>query len=565
MLKRVVHNYSGSIPWNIVLTLLLASSGPVRLLALHNQDGAHDPSTIVKCGDTYWVFATGDGIYSMYSKDLVRWTTGKRVFPQSDPSWITTYAGGFDGTYWAPDCIYMNGMYYLYYSCSSWGSRNSAIGVATTMSLNPDDEDYGWTDLGRVVNSSDFVNYNCIDPAIFRGDDGRVWMSFGSHWDGIRIVELDSVSGKVKSTTQYPVAGAPSGNKSEASYVIRHGSHYYLFFNRGQCCSGLNSTYYIQVGRSDSPTGPYTDKNGKNLYAGGGTTVMSTSGRFIGPGCLAYYAEGGAEYVTYHYYDGERYGSATLGIARISWDEDEWPVISRDWIEDGTYNILNAGNSRGWDISGTGTDQDPVVQNPFDNSEHQQWNFESQGNGLYRISPAGNDLVVRIEDCSTATGAFLNIGTKQSDECELWWVERTGNGHYVFTSPNGNKVVEVPDGSSDADVRLETNYYTEETYQQWTMRDASWPLSIRKPGTGQDGIELFPNPAASGTFTIRLPEVRTGGAWEVRIYSVDGSSMFEHEYDKKNAIRVDTGLGPGIYLVNLKCGSEHYYDKLIFQ
>jgi hypothetical protein len=42
--------------------------------------GIHDPSSIVKCKDTYWVFGTGDGIYSMYSKDLVTWKAG--------PAWV---------------------------------------------------------------------------------------------------------------------------------------------------------------------------------------------------------------------------------------------------------------------------------------------------------------------------------------------------------------------------------------------------------------------------------------------------------------------------------------------
>src|SRR6266487_2855965 len=40
----------------------------------------HDPSTIVKCNDEYWFFATGMGIISRRSKDLVNWTNSPRVF-----------------------------------------------------------------------------------------------------------------------------------------------------------------------------------------------------------------------------------------------------------------------------------------------------------------------------------------------------------------------------------------------------------------------------------------------------------------------------------------------------
>ncbi|HEX4646948.1 MAG TPA: hypothetical protein VH598_15200, partial [Verrucomicrobiae bacterium] len=38
----------------------------------------HDPSTIVKCGDEYWVFYTGRGVPSYHSKDLVNWQPGPR-------------------------------------------------------------------------------------------------------------------------------------------------------------------------------------------------------------------------------------------------------------------------------------------------------------------------------------------------------------------------------------------------------------------------------------------------------------------------------------------------------
>ncbi|HEU0040469.1 MAG TPA: hypothetical protein VFR76_14480, partial [Verrucomicrobiae bacterium] len=51
------------------------------------RDGRiHDPSTIVKCSDEYWHFATGMGIISRHSKDLVNWTDGPRVFTDA-PAW----------------------------------------------------------------------------------------------------------------------------------------------------------------------------------------------------------------------------------------------------------------------------------------------------------------------------------------------------------------------------------------------------------------------------------------------------------------------------------------------
>ena len=285
MTERMIKTYC-SYRQNIFLLLLIVLVNTHPAKSLHNQFDMHDPSGIIKCEDTYWIFSTGRGIPSWYSNDLVKWTAGKTPLPPgSYPTWVKSYASGFDGHFWAPDCFYMNGLYHLYYSCSSWGSRNSCIGLMVSKSLNPESADYGWSDEGVVVFSSDASNVNCIDPAVFRDDEGKIWLTYGSHWDGIRIIELDSINGKVIGGTHYPVAGK-GDYKTEAPYVINHDKYYYLFINRGQCCEGVNSTYYIQVGRSESPSGPYLDKTGKDLYNGGGSTVLSTSGSMIGPGCL---------------------------------------------------------------------------------------------------------------------------------------------------------------------------------------------------------------------------------------------------------------------------------------
>jgi hypothetical protein len=39
----------------------------------------HDPSTIVKCKDEYWLFATGVGVNSWRSRDLLQWERGPRA------------------------------------------------------------------------------------------------------------------------------------------------------------------------------------------------------------------------------------------------------------------------------------------------------------------------------------------------------------------------------------------------------------------------------------------------------------------------------------------------------
>jgi arabinan endo-1,5-alpha-L-arabinosidase len=140
--------------------------GILNVNALNGNIGIHDPSSIIKCGDTYWIFGTGNGIYAIYSKDLVKWNAGTTpFFPGTYPSWVKSYVPDFGGTFWAPECFYMSGRYYLYYSCSSWGSRNSCIGLMTSKSLDPASPDYYWNDEGensKLNNTSYILTYNLL-------------------------------------------------------------------------------------------------------------------------------------------------------------------------------------------------------------------------------------------------------------------------------------------------------------------------------------------------------------------------------------------------------------------
>ncbi len=82
---------------------------------------------------------------------------------------------------WAPDIFYHDGTYYVYYSYSHFGKNESAIGVVTNKTLNPDSPDYKWEDQGMIVESVPGRDeWNAIDANVVMDENGDAWLRQGS-------------------------------------------------------------------------------------------------------------------------------------------------------------------------------------------------------------------------------------------------------------------------------------------------------------------------------------------------------------------------------------------------
>ncbi|MGD6755396.1 arabinan endo-1,5-alpha-L-arabinosidase [Streptomyces sp. BH105] len=279
----------------------------------------HDPTMIRTSAGKYLLYATGGGLAERSSTDRTAFTAGRDAFT-TKPSWWSSYATEA----WAPDISYHGGKYLMYYAVSSFGSNKSAIGLAASTTGEPG----SWTDYGTVYTSTTSSDYNAIDPNLFVDGDGTWWLSFGSWWTGIKMIQINPSTGKqlATNTRRYSLAARPTGTKAvEAPYVVRHGGHYYLFASYDTCCAGTSSTYKVKVGRATSVTGPYYDKNGVAMTDNGGTPVLESHGRYIGPGGQSIMHDTDGDLIVYHYYDGQDNGTPKLGVNLLDWSSG-WPV-----------------------------------------------------------------------------------------------------------------------------------------------------------------------------------------------------------------------------------------------
>ncbi|HEX2099778.1 MAG TPA: family 43 glycosylhydrolase, partial [Candidatus Synoicihabitans sp.] len=392
---------------------------------VHAQNApSHDPSRMIRNNDgRYWIFTTGQGVWAMSSSnaDFTNWRAEPAVFPSGWPSWIANYVSGFNGNFWAPDVVKMGSTYYLYYSCAGNGAP-AAIGLATATNLSGP-----WTDRGMIVAGN-----NAIDPAVLI-DGSNVWLSYGNWQTGIDIIQINPSNGLRQGTGRWDLVNG----EVEGPYIIRNGSFYYLFFQSGLCCSGLNSTYHVRVGRSTSPNGNYVDKNGVSLLSGGGTVfIPNRDGRFVGPGHIGL----GEGRLTYHFYDGNDNGNAKLRVTTLSWGSDGWPIAAGvnvpSGAADGTYRIRNRASGKYLDNLSVTTNGAGVGQWASSSSSAQRWQVTTVGGYRKLICLYGNKRL----DSLGRTGNDTQVGQwdDSSSTNQQWTIQDVGGGYFkIVNRANG--------------------------------------------------------------------------------------------------------------------------------
>ncbi|MGF2412221.1 family 43 glycosylhydrolase [Ferruginibacter sp.] len=432
----------------------------------------HDPSTIMECEGSYYTFGTRGG--GLISRDGYRWDSGG-VRP----------GGGA-----APDVIKIADRYLVVYGSTGGGLGGGHDGKINTMwnkTLDPKSPDFKYSEAIVVASSANMEDNDAIDPGLLLDpNDGRLWLSYGTYFGFIRLIELDPKTGK-----------RMEGNKAidiaidcEATDLEYRDGWYYLLGTHGTCCDGANSTYNIVVGRSRKVTGPYLDNMGRDMIKGGGKMVVAAGGRVNGPGHFGRSVlADGVEKMSCHYEaDLDQSGRSVLGIRPLLW-KNGWPLAG-DNLKEGTYEIES--ERRGYALElvvdfvrmpggmrGFNRNNDEPIKSipsqelgdviktwPTGNIDvrigdymfrpHQKWTITAVqdaagffGTPSYKIVIAGTDRAL----AATANAEVITVPAFTGAPEQLWRIDQLTDGTYRIMPkliPNSNKklaLVSIGDSS----------------------------------------------------------------------------------------------------------------------
>ena len=173
---------------------------------------------------------------------------------------------------------------------------------------------------------------------------------------------------------------------------------------------------------------------------------------------------------------------------------------------DGWYTVTAANSGKCVDARAAGTANGTVVQQYSCNqTASQQWQFQSTGDGYFRVNARTNPAAAwDVTDVSTADGGLVQLWTYGGGANQQWQAVDEGGGRYHFVSRNSGKCLDVP-GASTGDVQLQQYTCNGTAAQSFTLN----PVNTTQPGQPDFGpnVVVFDPSMSSSTIQSRLNSI----------------------------------------------------------
>jgi hypothetical protein len=280
------------------LVILFSFNSALAQMTSHNSTALGNPllpgyfadPTVKKFSDTYYIYATTDGIklasgepQVWVSKDFVNWYDYKLKL--NIPEGLNNC--------WAPDVHQgKDGRFYYYMGNCEMGCN--IYGYVSDSPMGP----FVPINDGKAVipAGTSKKDFPALDAQFMVDDDGSVYAYFGTwctSFGGMGFAKLDPADmHTIQKAAFIPIDQVPKA--FEAAYPIKRNGKYFLMYSSGDC---RLSSYAVHYSVSDKPEGPFTP--GKNSPI----LVTSSDGSVDGPGHHSILKEGNDYYIVYHRHD----------------------------------------------------------------------------------------------------------------------------------------------------------------------------------------------------------------------------------------------------------------------
>ena len=217
--------------------------------------GLYADPNIVRFGDTYYIYATTDGVAGWGGKDFYVWkSTNLLDWERSAKPFLTLDGANGNvpwatGNAWAPTITERGGKYYFYFSGHNPTYNRKTIGVAVADSP---EGPFTAQPTAMILNNEAVTSGQAIDPAAFQDPaTGKYYLFWGNGSPVYAELSDDMLS--IKQETIRSISGLTSFR--EGSFVNYRDGTYYLTYSIDDTGS---TDYRVGYATATSVAGPWT-------------------------------------------------------------------------------------------------------------------------------------------------------------------------------------------------------------------------------------------------------------------------------------------------------------------
>lgn len=214
-------------------------------------------------------YSTMHKYHTFSSKDMVNWVDHGEVLNVYDVIGKNNEPEGENWALWAPDMVYYQGKYYLYFPVrivigkdAGEGNRKVKSYIAVAVSDSPDKR-------FKVINPK-IEGTQGIDPAVFIDDDGEKYLYYGQHMGAKlkdNMIELEGKPIKLK-VDDRRFMEAIWMNKKAGKYYLSYHTHYDKPIDPENPDDLFRKKSRLDYVVGDNPLGPFEYKGILNYELG---------------------------------------------------------------------------------------------------------------------------------------------------------------------------------------------------------------------------------------------------------------------------------------------------------
>lgn len=460
---------------------------------------------VVQAGESYYLCQSDGGVSLFKMNNLNQLGIAQRT-----NIFANDYSGGVTlGSYWAPELLYLQGRWYVYFAPEvNSGGNDSHRSYVLQGGSNPDDPfDGRYTLMGQLTDST---NKWSIDATAFEYD-GQLYAVW-SGWEGDTNVSQYIYIAKMSNpwtisservcistpTHSWETVGSPTVNEGP-EVLIKNGVVHIIY-----SASGSWTDDYC-LGRLTCTDGNFLNASS---WSKSSEPVFKKTDSVWGPGHCSFVQspDGTEDWIIFH---SARYSGGgwnrEVHIQAFTW-HGNYPYFGQpvdpgvelanpsdtdfESVEDGTYYMIrNVATGRYMDVPNGDDSNSLKIQTWTGNkTAAQQFEFIKKQDGWYAISPkCCTSRALDNPSGSTETGKQYQTWTQNDNKAQNFRLEEVEDG--VFRIINQASLYALTDNGESAGYAVTQEKLTNDDNQRWEIvevNEATLYNAATIPGTGNE-------------------------------------------------------------------------------